>query len=77
MDDAVTIRWRVTPTVKTVPLAALAARAEVLPTLRKFGAVPCVPRPSRGRVRRECLRRGYDLIQQASPAPLYWIGRTL
>jgi hypothetical protein len=69
MGETVTIRMRMTPTVKAVPLAALAVKAEVLLTSRKQGTVPYAPGPSWGRVHRECLRRGYDLILQASFAP--------
>lgn len=70
MDDDATIPTRVSPTVKTVSLAFLAARAAVLLTSRKLGTVPCAPRPSWGRVHRECLGRGSYLIYQASPVPI-------
>jgi hypothetical protein len=69
MVKAVTIAWRVSPTVKAVPLLTPVGRAEVLPTSRKLGPVLFALRHSRGRVSRECLGRGYDLIHQAALAP--------
>ena len=63
------IGGRVLPTAKAVPPSTKVEGAEVLPTSRKLGPAHFVPRPSRGRVRRECLGRGYDLIQQATLAP--------
>lgn len=68
MDDA-TIHARVSPTMEMVPLVFLAARVAVLLTSRKPGTVPYAPRPSWGRVHRECLGRGSFLIYQVSPAP--------
>lgn len=69
MGRAGTISGRVLPTAKAVPPSTMVEGAEVLPTSRKLGPAHFVPRPSRGRVYRECLGRGYDLIQQATLAP--------
>lgn len=69
MGNAGTIVLRMLPTAKAVPLMTSALRAEVLPTSRKLGTASSAPRPSWGRVYRECLGRGYDLIQQAASAP--------
>ena len=69
MADGVTMRGRVTPTAQAVPLWATAFRAEVLHTSRKRGSTHQALIPSQGRVLRDCLGRGYDLICQVLPAP--------
>lgn len=69
MGRAGSIGGRVLPTAKAVPPSTEVEGAEVLPTSRKLGPAYFAPRPSRGRARRECLGRGYDLIQQAALAP--------
>lgn len=74
MDKAVTICARMMPTVKAVPPAAVTAGAKVLLTLRKLGSAPKALGPSWGHVLRVCLGREYDLIQQASFAPLKRFG---
>ena len=75
MVDACTIQAQVMPTVQAVPLWATAFRAEVLHTSRKRGATRQALIPSQGRVFRDCLGRGYDLICQASPAPIFLRGK--
>lgn len=68
MASSGTMIARMLPTAKAVPPAASAARAEVLPTMRKLGAARYVPPPFQGCDIRVCLGRGYDLIQQAASA---------
>lgn len=75
MVDTGTIRGRVTPTAQAVPLWATAFRAEVLHTSRKRGSSRQALIPSQGRVLRDCLGRGYDLICQVLPAPPFLKGR--
>jgi hypothetical protein len=70
MADWVRIRARVMPIAQAIPRKVSALRAEVLPTLRKHGSLRQVAIPSCGDVSRRSLRSGYDLIHQASPAPL-------
>ena len=75
MVDACTIEVQVMPTVQAVPLWAMALRAEVLHTSRKRGSKLLALIPSQGRVLRDCLGRGYDLICQASSAPPFHRGK--
>lgn len=75
MADTGTIRGRVTSTAQAVPLWATAFRAEVLHTSRKRGSTRQALIPSQGRVLRDCLGRGYDLICQVLPAPPFLKGR--
>ena len=75
MADTGTIRGRVTPTAQAVPLWATAFRAEVLHTSRKRGSTRQALIPSQGRVLRDCLGRGYDLICQVLPALPFLKGR--
>ena len=75
MVDACTIQVQVMPTAQAIPLLAMAFRAEVLHTSRKRGSTHHVLIPSQGRVLRDCLGRGYDLICQASPAPSFLLGQ--
>jgi hypothetical protein len=75
MVDASTIHVQVMPTAQAVPLWATAFRAEVLHTSRKRGSTLQALIPSQGRVLRDCLGRGYDLICQASPAPPFFRGK--
>ena len=75
MVDACTIKVQVMPTVQAVPLLATAFRAEVLHTSCKRGSTLLALIPSQGRVLRDCLGRGYDLICQASPAPPFRRGK--
>lgn len=75
MVDACTIQLQVMPTAQAVPLWAAAFRAEVLHTSRKRGSTLDALIPSQGRVLRDCLGRGYDLIFQASPAPPFSQGK--
>lgn len=69
MVDTGNMRVRVMPTAKAVPLWATAFRAEVLHTSCKRGSARQALIPSQGRVLRDCLGRGYDLICQVLPAP--------
>lgn len=75
MVDASNIAVQVMPTAQAVPLWATALRAEVLHTSRKRGSTRQALIPFQGRVLRDCLGRGYDLICQALPAPSLFRGK--
>lgn len=68
MADQATIHKRVMPIARAIPRRVSAPRAEVLPTLRKHGTLLFVTRPSQGDALHRCLRSGYDLILEVSPA---------
>lgn len=68
---------RAMPTAKAEPLDISVKRAEVLNTLRKQGLTLNALIPSPGRLIRDCLRRGYDLIHQVLPAPSFSKGLSL
>lgn len=71
MDEWATISSRAMPIAKAIPRKSIVLRVEVLLTLRKHGATPNVSKPSLGGALRRCQGSGYDLIHQASPAPLW------
>lgn len=61
---------RVMPITRVIPRGLYGLRAEVLPTRRKLRSTREVAIPSSGFQQRRCWGRGYDLIHQASPAPI-------
>ena len=60
---------RLPPIAQAIPHRTLVPWAEVLSTLRKHGTSLLVTRPFQGDALHHCLKSGYDLIFQASPAP--------